>query len=238
MKVYLHEIKDTEKRLTYTQSDEWLASAVEEADERFEEEPALPRPKSAPTPRASEPARKVDAMINLRKVDNLYLVSGQLHTHLKLLCSRCALPFHFPIDSRFSSLYCKDPAMAGVGHLAPREGDTSDDPILHPTGRNFGVAKSKSSEELHDALDEAQLNEVGSDLDITYIAEDHIDLGSVVTEQLRFRVPFQPLCRETCKGLCIQCGTNLNEAQCACSKIKKSSPFASLAQRKLPGNSH
>lgn len=230
MKVYLHEIKETEKRLSFTQNEPWLAEATRLADESVEESAHLPRPPgNKSTPETDH--RPIEARFNLRKVDSLYLVSGFLNTSLHLLCSRCASEFSFAIDSRFSSMYCKDPVMAGVGYLAPRQGDTSSSPELRPTGRNFGMAKSKSSEELNDELDAAELNEVGSDLDVTYLCDDFIDLAAVTTEQLRFRVPFQPLCREDCKGICPNCGANLNEGKCACSKIKKgSSPFASLSQ--------
>jgi uncharacterized protein len=35
-------------------------------------------------------------------------------------------------------------------------------------------------------------------------------------EQCYLAVPMKPLCREDCRGLCSECGTNLNSASCAC----------------------
>ena len=43
-----------------------------------------------------------------------------------------------------------------------------------------------------------------------------IDLGHLVMEQLHLALPMKPLCSETCKGLCPQCGTNLNTGSCNC----------------------
>ncbi len=41
-----------------------------------------------------------------------------------------------------------------------------------------------------------------------------LDLGPLLREYLLLDIPTQPLCRPDCKGLCPQCGGNLNETQC------------------------
>ena len=38
----------------------------------------------------------------------------------------------------------------------------------------------------------------------------------LMDEQFYLALPMKPLCREACKGLCPNCGTNLNEATCDC----------------------
>ena len=40
----------------------------------------------------------------------------------------------------------------------------------------------------------------------------------MLREQFVLAVPFAPLCREDCKGLCPQCGIDLNTGTCACEK--------------------
>ena len=45
---------------------------------------------------------------------------------------------------------------------------------------------------------------------------EKIYLRDAIQEQIVFSIPFKPLCRETCKGLCMHCGTNLNETECQC----------------------
>jgi len=41
-----------------------------------------------------------------------------------------------------------------------------------------------------------------------------LHLAEVVREYLLLAIPMHPLCREDCKGLCPQCGHNLNEGPC------------------------
>ena len=42
-----------------------------------------------------------------------------------------------------------------------------------------------------------------------------LDLSPLLREYLLLEVPLQPLCRPDCRGLCPECGNNLNEAQCS-----------------------
>ena len=35
-------------------------------------------------------------------------------------------------------------------------------------------------------------------------------------EQFYLALPMKPLCRESCRGLCPECGTNLNTGTCSC----------------------
>src|SRR5690606_19747399 len=43
-----------------------------------------------------------------------------------------------------------------------------------------------------------------------------LDLGEPLREHVLLAVPQFAVCREACRGLCPQCGTNLNEAACDC----------------------
>jgi uncharacterized protein len=49
-----------------------------------------------------------------------------------------------------------------------------------------------------------------------FYADDRIDLGQVVREQCYLAIPMKPLCTPDCKGLCPQCGINLNNERCDC----------------------
>ncbi|MDO4987756.1 MAG: DUF177 domain-containing protein [Synergistes sp.] len=46
--------------------------------------------------------------------------------------------------------------------------------------------------------------------------EDDVDLGPIVWESLISLLPSAMLCRDDCKGLCPQCGENLNKKRCGC----------------------
>ena len=49
-----------------------------------------------------------------------------------------------------------------------------------------------------------------------YYRGDEIDLGELMREQFYLALPMKPLCRQDCKGLCPQCGINLNTETCQC----------------------
>jgi len=44
--------------------------------------------------------------------------------------------------------------------------------------------------------------------------DGHIDLEPLIREYLTLEVPIQSLCKPDCKGLCIECGENLNDGTC------------------------
>lgn len=45
---------------------------------------------------------------------------------------------------------------------------------------------------------------------------DAVDIGPIVREELVLSMPAFPECRPDCRGLCPNCGINLNEATCEC----------------------
>ncbi|MCG3164244.1 MAG: hypothetical protein JMDDDDMK_05734 [Acidobacteria bacterium] len=54
------------------------------------------------------------------------------------------------------------------------------------------------------------------DLDFAVYENDQIDLDELILEQLELSLPSRVLCREECRGLCPQCGADLNLEQCDC----------------------
>lgn len=54
------------------------------------------------------------------------------------------------------------------------------------------------------------------DLSTAFYRGEVIDLGQLVREQFYLALPMKPLCRPDCRGLCPQCGTNLNRDRCGC----------------------
>ena len=51
-----------------------------------------------------------------------------------------------------------------------------------------------------------------------YVVKDDgiLDLAPLVRELSLLAIPMQVICQEECKGICVQCGQNLNEGQCDC----------------------
>ena len=71
------------------------------------------------------------------------------------------------------------------------------------------------------------------DLEEEYpITENEITLDPMILDQIFLNLPSRFLCKPDCKGLCPQCGANLNEGSCACKDGKESetttNPFAKL----------
>ena len=53
---------------------------------------------------------------------------------------------------------------------------------------------------------------------ITFFQGDEIDISDLVRETIILSEPLRFVCREDCKGLCPDCGVNLNEQSCGCAK--------------------
>ena len=70
------------------------------------------------------------------------------------------------------------------------------------------------------------------DLETSYYHDDQIDLNELLREQFYLALPMKPLCREDCKGLCPQCGTNLNTGSCDCAAAWEDPRLAPLKQLK------
>ena len=45
---------------------------------------------------------------------------------------------------------------------------------------------------------------------------DEVDLDPTIIELILLEVPYKNICTESCKGLCHQCGTDLNKGNCSC----------------------
>jgi uncharacterized protein len=61
------------------------------------------------------------------------------------------------------------------------------------------------------------------------VPEDaQIDLAPLMREYALLEVPISPICRPDCKGLCPECGQNLNEKDCGHRPPEDESPFAVL----------
>lgn len=55
------------------------------------------------------------------------------------------------------------------------------------------------------------------DNDGFYLVEDkQLDLDALICEDIILSLPFVFLCKEDCKGICPQCGKNLNDGECGC----------------------
>ena len=56
------------------------------------------------------------------------------------------------------------------------------------------------------------------DLDVYPYEGEEVDLEPLFREQIILSVPFAPLCKEDCQGLCPSCGADLNTTTCNCER--------------------
>ena len=72
------------------------------------------------------------------------------------------------------------------------------------------------------------------DLTVAYYSDGHLDIVALLREQFQLALPMKPLCSDACRGLCVQCGTNLNRTQCECAPAwedPRLAPLKSLLNR-------
>ena len=60
--------------------------------------------------------------------------------------------------------------------------------------------------------------EAEDDEDYVYFQRGELraDLSGIVRQAIVLEVPIKPLCSESCRGICPQCGRNLNQGDCGC----------------------
>lgn len=56
----------------------------------------------------------------------------------------------------------------------------------------------------------------------------NLDLQPLVRDYALLEIPISPICKPDCKGLCPQCGENLNETDCGHSNNSDETPFSTL----------
>jgi uncharacterized protein len=71
------------------------------------------------------------------------------------------------------------------------------------------------------------------DLRSSYYHEGEIDLSAIVREEILLDIPYKPLCRPSCKGLCPTCGEDLNRGSCSCKDEVFDERFAPLKGLKI-----
>ena len=81
---------------------------------------------------------------------------------------------------------------------------------------------------------ELELNQ--EDLAASFYSGDSIDVSALVQEQFFLALPSRPLCQDECKGLCEQCGVNLNVETCTCRPVWKDPRLAVLSTLRVPSH--
>jgi uncharacterized metal-binding protein YceD (DUF177 family) len=115
--------------------------------------------------------------------------AGTFRGELMVACSRCINPVKLVIDENLRVTFM------------PRSELPEDD----------AAADAKAPGDADEGPEVAE-----DDLDVFPFDGERIDLEPLFREQFVLAIPFAPLCVETCKGLCPQCGIDRNTASCSC----------------------
>jgi uncharacterized protein len=54
------------------------------------------------------------------------------------------------------------------------------------------------------------------DLDAVFYDDPVVPLSPIAEERVQMALPMKPLCRPDCRGLCADCGNDLNQGPCGC----------------------
>ena len=81
--------------------------------------------------------------------------------------------------------------------------------------------------------DEDEIEISAEEMGLILYSDDRIDLREAVQQEVVMALPLRPLCDSRCKGLCPQCGANLNKEHCDCRKNDFSIKFSALKDFKV-----
>ncbi|HBA90196.1 MAG TPA: DUF177 domain-containing protein [Geobacter sp.] len=98
-----------------------------------------------------------------------------------------------------------------------------------PISSEFTIFYTESKGEELD--DEVELSD--EELISASYAGDEIDLDPELAEQVMLEIPYKPLCSESCRGLCPQCGADLNAGECGCNRGGINLKMAALKKIKI-----
>jgi uncharacterized protein len=56
------------------------------------------------------------------------------------------------------------------------------------------------------------------EMDMGFYMGEELNMQELLKEQILLNIQMKPLCAESCRGICPQCGTDLNSGQCSCAK--------------------
>ena len=77
----------------------------------------------------------------------------------------------------------------------------------------------------------SQLNE--EDMNIIPFDGTELNVDDIVQEHLILSLPFKPLCRAECEGICPRCGVDRNIEPCRCKSDQDIHPFEALKKLKI-----
>ncbi|MDC0708996.1 DUF177 domain-containing protein [Stigmatella sp. ncwal1] len=129
---------------------------------------------------------------SFRKVSGGVLLQANFTAHVAAPCKRCLADVTLDVPVSFTLNLVPESLARGEG--VGGKDEAADD--RNPAERGGSFELEDTDQEVFDGKT--------------------IDLDPIVREQVLLALPMNAVCREDCKGLCAQCGQNLNEKLCGC----------------------
>ncbi|MCL1918431.1 MAG: DUF177 domain-containing protein [Peptococcaceae bacterium] len=144
--------------------------------------------------------------LKVMRAGNSFIVSGSVHARIRVVCARCLEEFIFPLEAAFEDEWALAEDLIGEcdlgGCVTP-----SDRVDL----RNSGMYQQRQD-------------------DLFCFTEEEVDVTERIMEHLILSLPMRFICSGECRGLCPQCGRNMNTDPCTCQDQAVDSRLAALAQ--------
>jgi uncharacterized protein len=103
-----------------------------------------------------------------------------------------------------------------------------------PLKSSFALTFMQQAIDVMENTDSHQEVELSAeDMGIVYFQGEKINLKDAIQEQVVLEFPLRPLCKLDCKGMCPECGADLNENPCNCDQKPSTGKFAVLKNLKL-----
>jgi uncharacterized protein len=107
-------------------------------------------------------------------------------------------------------------------------------PFETPLKSSFALTCMQQAVDVMENTEPQQEIELSAeDMGIVYFQGEKINLTDAIQEQVVLEFPLRPLCKLDCKGLCPECGADLNEYPCDCEQRPSPGAFAILKNLKL-----
>lgn len=107
--------------------------------------------------------------------------------------------------------------------------------VIHATGNyqcNYCLENfmTKMDIPFGDDYQEKDSDTIDEETDLAYYNGDEIDIADLVRESIILAEPLKIVCSKSCRGLCPQCGINLNLTKCSCNHDVVDPRLAVLSQ--------
>ncbi|XP_004307383.1 PREDICTED: uncharacterized protein LOC101294601 [Fragaria vesca subsp. vesca] len=158
----------------------------------------------------------VQISIDITRRKQKLRLDGIIKTVITLTCNRCGDPAAESIFSNFSLLL-------------------TDEPIEEPDIINMGVIYGDNAK-THTGFggEENEDDSIDFEDQLYFRPEDkEIDISKHIRDSVHLEITISATCNPNCKGLCLNCGKNLNTSNCICGKQEvKKTTFGPLGNLK------